>query len=243
VARSATAAATAAVVRLALVAAAVGVGLSTFGAQETAALPATSPSALVAQALTNAKNGGWVHEVTRASESGDIYSTNNEIGTSEGRQVIHDGDATAEVLLVHGVAYIKGNAKGITDYFQLTTAHSGTLSGKWLTVTTADKNFATYTAAVTLESDFSAITLSGPYKEGTQTVVDHQKVIPVHGHVSGGTGNPQAAATLYVTATGEVLPIEFSAATKSVKETTVWSGWGQTVHLAAPVHSEPIPSG
>jgi hypothetical protein len=218
----------------------VGVGLFPFSGEATAAR--ASPATLVNQALANARTGGWVHEVSRATEKGHTLSAVNDIGTTEGRQSIHSDSSRAKVLLVNGVAYVEANAAGVAHYLELTTTHPAKLAGTWFTVPSSDPNYATVTQGTTLTSDFAQLQLGGPYRAGKQTVIDRQKVIPIHCLISGTSKGTRAAITLYVTATGPTLPIKFVATTQSVTDTTVWSRWGETVDLAAPAHPRPLPN-
>jgi hypothetical protein len=224
----------------------VGVGLVSFAGEakgsSASVASKASPSTLVSHALANAKAGGWVHEVSRAKEKGHTLSAINDIGTTEGRQSIHSDTSRAKVLLVNGVAYVEANAAGVTHYLELPTKHPAKLAGTWFTVPSSDANYAAVTAGTTLTSDFDQLQLAGPYRAGRQTVINHQKVIPIHCLISGTPKGPKASITLYVTATGTTLPIKFVAATQSVTDTTVWSKWGETVHLAAPVNPQPIPN-
>jgi hypothetical protein len=220
----------------------VGVVLATLVEEAGAAIKSPSPSALVAQSISNAESSGWVHEQVKASEKGHTFSANNRIGTSDGQQIIRADGAKAEVVLVNDIAYIKANAKGVANYFGLTTSDPQQLAGKWLSVTPTDAGYGTYTAAVTLQSDFSQLQLVGPYASGARTTIDHQSVIPVHGYVVSSSKGAKTPATLYVTATGKTLPIEFVVSTKAVHETEVWSAWSHPVYLSTPSNSEPIPN-
>jgi hypothetical protein len=201
-----------------------------------------SPSTLIIQAFTNAEKAGWVHEVTKGKEAGHSFSADNDIGTSEGRQVIRSDAARAQVVLIKGVAYIEGNAAGVSDYFGITKVHPARLAGKWLSLTTKDAEYATITTAVTLKSDFSEIQVMGPYTAGRQTIVDGQKVIPVHGFASGTQGAIAAPVTVYVAATGKTLPVEFTASSARAQQSTVWSDWGKPVPLTIPAHFQPVPN-
>jgi hypothetical protein len=221
----------------------VGVGLASFSEEARATPPTRSASQLVSQALANAKKGGWVHEVAKASEKGHTFSATNDIGATGGRQNIQSDAARAKVILIKGVAYIEANAAGVANYFDFTTADPAQLAGRWFTLTPSSTGYATVTDAVTLASDFDQLGIAGPYTAGKQTVVDHQKVIPVHGFVSGASKGLNAPITLYVTATGTTLPVKFSASSKSVTDTVVWSRWGKPVHLVPPGNPKPLPSG
>jgi hypothetical protein len=49
-------------------------------------------------------------------------------------------------------------------------------------------------------------------------------------------------ATLFVTASGKVLPVSFRATNSQASITSQWSDWGQAVALAAPAASIPMSS-
>ena len=48
----------------------------------------------------------------------------NDIGTTQGRQVIVSDGAHAQVLVVHGNAYLNGDDKAIANYFGISTTNS-----------------------------------------------------------------------------------------------------------------------
>jgi hypothetical protein len=146
------------------------------------------------------------------------------------------------VLLVDGVAYVEANAAGVAHYLELPTKHPAKLAGKWFAVPSSDENYQAVTEGTTLTSDFNQLQLAGPYRAGTPTGINHQKVIPIRCLISGTTKGTKASITIYVTATGPTLPVKFVAATQSVTDITVWSKWGETVDIVAPAHSQPIPN-
>ena len=170
-----------------------------------------------------------------------IPTPSKDIGTTEGRTRIYNDGAKARVVLVSGTAYIEGNAKGVADYFELPNLDPQTLAGKWFSVAPANSNYSTYVAGVTLKSDFSEIQFPGPYKVGPQTVIDHRKVIPVHGSISASSKGAKLGVTLYITATGRILPVEITTSNNTEQATEIWSNWGRPADLVAPVTSQPIP--
>jgi len=201
-----------------------------------------SAATLVSLAVQNAENAGWVHEETNSSGSGHTLSMSNDVGTSEGRQVITPDGAHATVVLVGGVAYIQGDPAAMEKYFGFPSSDSTQLAGKWISLPSSDSGFSTVSAAVTLKSDFSQVRLNGPLTKGPLTEIDGQRVIPVQGSMAAPGGGPTVAGTLYVTAEGQVLPVELRASGHAESETVVWSRWGQAVQLAAPPGAVPISS-
>jgi hypothetical protein len=217
-------------------------GAYTFGAavlmygptMASAASSETSPPALVSLAVHNAEASGWVHETSLLTGSGHKVSSSNDVGTTEGRQVIDSNGAHATVLVVGGNAYISADVRAIATYFDISTTDPQKYANRWLEVTSSSPGFSTVSDAVTLTSDFGHVALTGNLIEGRTQVVDGHKVVPISGHIAATPQTPAANGTLYVTTTGTVLPVEFRLAGKGLKSTTSWSKWGHPVQIAAP---------
>lgn len=201
-----------------------------------------SAATLDSLAVRNGESSAWVHEDVDSSGNGHTLSMSNDVGKSEGRQVITPDGAHATVVLVGGVAYIQGDAAALTKYFGFPSADSSQLAGKWISLRSTDSGFATVSAAVTIKSDFNQVGLTGPLTKGPVTVLDGKRVIPVHGTIASSGGGPAPAAILYVTAEGQVLPVELRASGQGETVTVVWRRWGQGVQLAAPRGAVPISS-
>ena len=218
-----------------------------FGWCEASVASATTPtgstpsaSALLEQAVQNAEMSGWVHEVSVASGSGHKFSMVNDIGTTEGRQVITSDGAHATVLVVGGNAYIYGNEAAVAKYFEISTTDPQKFANQWLELTPSNPDFPTVSAAVTLSSDFPQIKIPGALHEGQTVMVDGHKVRPISGHVPATSHTPAATATVYVTTKGTVLPVESRIVAKGIMETTSWTQWGRAVQIAAPTSSTPL---
>ncbi len=189
-------------------------------------------------AMHNALTAGWVHEVVHANDQGKNLSMVNDIGTSDGRQVIDANGAKATVIVLGSAAYIQGDASAVTNYFGLSSVDPQQVAGKWLSLVATDPNYSAVTAAVTLKSDFSNV-IVGPFTKGPITTVAGRQAVPLFGHSPMQDGSPSVPTTLYVTATGKVLPIENHTSYQGTTETVDWSAWGRAVSLAAPPN--PIP--
>jgi hypothetical protein len=194
----------------------------------------TSPSALVSLAIQNAEASGWVHETSVLTGSGHKVTSANDVGTTEGRQVIDSNGAHATVLVVGGNAYIYADSRAIATYFEISTTNPQKYANRWLEVPALSSGFSTVSDAVTLTSDFGHVALTGNFTEGRTEMVDGHKVVPISGHIAATPQTPAADGTLYVTTTGTVLPVEFRLAGKGLRSTTSWSRWGHPVQIAAP---------
>ncbi len=199
-----------------------------------------TPFALMSLAVHDAVKAGGVHEVEKASAPGRTFSMNNDIGATEGRQVVVSNGAHAEVILIGQEAYIHGDDKAVKTYFGLSSTDPAKYANKWLALTSSSSEFAAVSDAVTLQSDFQTVTIPGTLKEGSTVVLNGQKVIPIEGTIPATTSNTAIKATLYVSKSSPVLPAEFRLTSSSDSFTVTWSKWGHAVTLAAPKTSHPI---
>ena len=199
-----------------------------------------TPFALMSLAVHDAVKGGWVHEVERATAPGRSLSMNNEIGSTEGRQIIVSSGAHAEVILLGKTAYIYGDNKAVKDYFQLSTTNPAKYANKWLSLTASSSEFAAVTSAVTLQSDFQSVTIPGVLKEGKPVELNGQLAVPISGTIAKTASNPAIKATLYVSKSLPVLPLEFQLSAATETYIVTWSQWGHAVVLAVPKNARPL---
>ena len=194
----------------------------------------TSASQLLALAIHDAVGSGWVHETTNASGSGHKFSMVNDIGTTQGRQVIVSDGAHAQVLVLDGNAYLYGDDKAIANYFGISTNDPQKYANQWLELTPTSSDYSTVSAAVTLQSDFEHLAMPGTLKEGGIVTIKGHKVRPISGHIPATSQAPAGNATLYVTTSGTILPFEYQVVGKGIKSITNWSDWGHKVTIIAP---------
>ena len=192
-------------------------------------------SQMVSVAIHDAEESGWVHEVTNATGQGHVFSMVNDIGTTEGRQVIISDGAHAEVIVLNGDAYIYGDEKAVANYFEVSRTDPQTYANRWLEITPSNPDFSTVSAAVTLASDFGGqVAMGGALTEGPARVLDGVRVLAIRGRIPATAQSPAGNATLYVTTSGRILPFEYQVTGKGVESTTRWTDWGRGVRLATP---------
>ena len=219
-----------------------GIALAACGSGSAAPPPASdSAKALLAKALANATAGGWVHETIHSIEPGHKLDMDNDIGTNSGRQVIVLDGAHATVILTNDEAFIKGDEKAIVHYFQLPTKTPTKWANRWIAIKATDGGFASVSSSVTLTGDFKQFSLPGPLTKGAVVTLDGQRVIPIRASEKSPSGKA-VPVTIYVTASGTVLPVSFTVSTGSLTTSVDWSDWGKSVVLVAPSPTTPIAS-
>jgi hypothetical protein len=212
---------------------ALATGMSSWGTAA-ASTPAPSASQLMSLAIHNAESAGWVHEVSNATRPGHTFSMVNDIGATQGRQVVVSDGAHARVLVLNGNAYLYGDNKAIANYFGLSTTDPQKYANQWLELKPSNSDYSTVSAAVTLASDFSHVSLPGSLREGRIVTIKGHKVRPISAHIAATSQTPASTATLYITTSGRILPFEYRAVAKGFTSITSWSNWGNRVTLIAP---------
>jgi hypothetical protein len=205
----------------------------------------STPAAVLAAALRDATASKGVHEVLTAKESGLTASRVDDIGTTEGRQVITlSSGATAEVVAFASSkkAYIRANSLGISNYFAFPTKTPAKYANKWLELTPTDANYAAVVSATTLSSDFpQLLQISGPLSFGHVTSLAGVPVTEMLGKIPASSNNPALAVTLYLTSSGKILPLELKEASSGLSAVIKWSKWGTKVILSSPANAEKEP--
>lgn len=192
----------------------------------------------MAKALHNATTQSWVHEIADASSGSHYLKTDSHVGVAEGSETVSANGALANLLLVGGVGYIEGNETAIVHYFGFPTKNPKGLAGRWISIQPNDPGFTSVTGAVTLKDVFAPYSLGGHLKKGADKLIDGVEALPIEGTVHAQSGN--LPATLYVTTTGTLLPIEISVKNGSLTSVVTWDQWGKVVALTAPRSTIPI---
>ncbi len=207
------------------------------------ALP--SPSGLIKNSLANAENSRAVHEVAMTSSGGQHLTMTNDIGTSEGRQVVSFTDgAQAEILgfVAAKHAYFEGNKMALQQYFGFTSKQSGTYANKWMSVTPKNAGWQPLTQSITLASDFSSnVVIQHPTIAKKTQKIDGVTCWVISGNLVNTSTRETAKVTLYVSDAKTPLPVQFNLAAGATTTTVKWTQWGESLTFVAPTHSVPAP--
>jgi hypothetical protein len=164
----------------------------------------------------------------------------NDIGSAEGRQVIVANGAHAQVIVLNSNAYIYGDVNAIAHYFEISSSDPQKYANQWLNLSASSPGYSTVSAAVTLDSDFGHLNMPKHLTVGKTVTMGGHKLEAIGGHIAASSQHPAVTVTLYVTASGEVLPVKYVVSGKGLHSTTIWSQWGAGVTLSAP-SSTPLP--
>ncbi len=234
--------------RLVTIAALALAGLVTIGAPSATAAMPPSAAATLARALHDAVTSRGVHEVVTGSNGEIRWVSIDDIGVSSGRQTTGNSVGATQTLIALDAAhkmYERGNVLGVTWFFAIPKAQAGTYANKWLLLTPFTAGYGSTALDTTLKSDFpNHLNLHGPLKFGPLTTVAGVRVRTITGTFPETTSMPQLHATLYVTVTGPVLPVQLreTAVGATFRTTQTWSKWNVPVNLTAPAGAIPFPA-
>jgi hypothetical protein len=199
-----------------------------------------SATALLHDAVTSAGREGSVR-VTVHFFSG---KTTGEIVQDSGRdsdvQTVAIGKERVSIVLLGGIAYFSGNAKGLASYFGLPSPAASSLAGHWISVSSTDSGYRSVTAGLTLSAALMEASPKGSLTEGKVKTIDSRQTRSI-----AGTASPnEAPTTLFVSLKGRPLPVEAVSATEigetASGEIVDFSRWGEKVDVPKPSGAIPI---
>jgi hypothetical protein len=208
------------------------------GGGATNALQGKTASQVVSAALAAAKASGSVHFDVKAKASTQTETIVGDASATDGRETISGDGLTIEAEVIGKEAFVKGNAGALEDEMGLTGPVARSNAGKWISISSTDKPYASITTAVRLKGTLSELDPTAPLAlTGTATRAG-QSVVGVRGGLPGTASGTTGTATLYVAKTSPNVPIVFdveesSSGTKQ-SEIGTYTDWGQPLQLVAP---------
>jgi hypothetical protein len=203
-----------------------------------------SATSMLAGALKDATAAGWVHEVVRVSNKGVIIERAvDDIGTTEGVQVIQFGKISTEVfaMTIKKIAYVKGNEMGLETTFKMSSANAAKYDEKWMLLRSTSSLYDSAVNATTLASDFSQVQMTGPLEMSAVGTLSGVSVRAITGVIPAMNGSPKYQATIYVTATGKLLPVGLRESSGKLSITVTWAKWGINPNTPTPTGVVPFP--
>jgi hypothetical protein len=209
----------------------------------------TAP-ALLHDTLAALRSGGSVHvDISSSTPDGSIVYSDD--ATANGGRQIATVDKTGHVtiLFIAGVGYVKADANGLADLFQLAQPQADQFAGQWIALRPGDKlGLSTYddvTAGITLSSVASELQPSGgTTKLAAPATIAGQRVLALQEPLPASSQFPATARNmLYMTDNSLLRPV-LSEVTNagSYKYQVSFSHWGETLHLNAPANAIPATS-
>jgi len=190
-------------------------------------------------AATAATKAGSTHYVLTAVEGTSSQTISGDASQTEGQQSVSQGSQHIRVVYVGGVAYVQGNAAGLTSAMGFASTVATNYANKWIAVHSTDSLFKSIVSAVTLAGTLAQLDPTGTLTVTAPTTVAGRQAVGVKG---GLPGTPQQGVTgnttLFVAASDPTVPLQFSGTaaqgSQHVVDKGTFSNWGKALNLTAP---------
>jgi hypothetical protein len=198
-------------------------------------------------ATAAATKAGSAHYVLSAVEGTSSQTISGDSSMTDGQQTVEQGAQHIQVVYVGGVAYVQGNASGLTSAMGFPATVATNYANKWIAVHSTDSLFKSIVSAVTLTGTLAQLNPTGALTVTAPTTVAGRQAVGVKG---GLPGTPQqgvaGSTTLFVATTDPTVPLEFSGTaaqgTQHVVDKGTFTDWGKPLKLTAPTGSVPFSS-
>ena len=213
----------------------------------TGALKGKTAAQILKAAAAAATKAGSAHYVLSAVEGTSSQTISGDASLTDGDQTVAQGAQHIQVIYVGGVAYVQGNASGLTSAMGFPATVAANYANKWIAVHSTDSLFKSIVAAVTLTGTLAQLNPTGTLTVTAPTTVAGRQAVGVKG---GLPGNPQqgvtGTTTLFVATTDPTVPLEFSGTaaqgTQHVQDKGTFTDWGKPLKLTVPTGSVPFSS-
>lgn len=227
--------------RLGLLFAAGGLGLAVAACSTTPpAHNSSAETALVKAIHSNVLSKGTVHVVIRRHQKGksnEILS--GDIGSKSADESVVSGSATASIRVTPQASYFSGNSEGLIKLLSLSKKEAARVGDRWVENKAGSSEYKQLFQADTMASlpssllpgSSDAVKLTSSTAGGVAA-----KVLTWTESENSQTVSEQ----LFVPASGAPLPSRETTKLSTLDQTTVFSGWGEPLHVASPPASDVI---
>lgn len=221
-------------------------GLATALSAPPAGAASVSAATLYREAI--ATTSGWsVHYASSGTISGVTILLSGDAGPASGIQEVLVGKGavrdSAQLIVIGGITYMKGNARALTDLTGLSAAQAAANADKWVQFATANQAFSQIVVGVRSQDVAQELALQGPYRLGAAKVLNGTPVDAIIG-TQRFQGHKPVRSVLYVRANGRHVPVEEDTVNSKGQPSgllhTVYSKWGEPVRPVAPTASVTI---
>jgi hypothetical protein len=215
-----------------LVAAVVAVAVASASAASAVAASLNAKSVLSAATTAIAKQSG-VH-LTLVAKSNTKTTTEMvtaDLGKKIGSETIAEGSSTITIKVTPSYVYVDGNSAGLTSLLGLSSADATKIGTNWLSIKAGTTPYTGLKSIVTISSIKSVL----PAAKGTRLASKRAGKYILTWTTAATKSSPKLTDSLTVSATGATLPVVETAQDASgAKETTMFSNWGESVHVSSP---------
>lgn len=206
-------------------------------------LTGKSASQILAISLAAARSQGSVHIVQTGSFGGKAKTTLFDQSLTMGREMDSGAAGRGEILVVGGVAYVKGSVSYLSNigFSQLDAAKG---AGKWISFHKGQPGYGGMSSDETLAQTLADAVPDQPFSGPVATTLHGKPVLEITGIATRGASGQ---VSIYVSTVAPYLPVEVvdNLAIPSgppINFTMRLSKWHEAVSVSAPSGSTPVTS-
>ena len=205
---------------------------------------ARSAEALAKGSLAALRSGISVHVDNAAVSQNGATNNSEDLTAKAGRAVLTAPSGARLVnLFTGGVAYLEGNALGLTRFAGVSPAFAQRYAGRWIALQPGDQvgyaSYGTISSGLTLSGEAGQLIMAEPEKLTATATVAGQRVIGVSGPMPASDQLPAGTLqVLYVADDSTMRPVRVTLQGGPIKDTTTYSEWGERVDLSPPPGSQ-----
>lgn len=184
---------------------------------------------------------GSVHITIHRHQKGKsgVEVLTGDIGTTSADEFITDGRARVSIRVTPKASYFQGNTAGVTTFLGLSKKEAARAGGRWVENKAGSSQYKALYQADTMSSlpssllptSSDAVKLTSGVSGGARV-----KVLTWSESESG----QKIYQVLEVRATGQPLPLTETTKVSTIDQTSVFSSWGEHLHITAPPPSEVV---
>ena len=163
-----------------------------------------------------------------------------DLGSVTGTEQIGYGSASAEIRITEQSAFFSGSETGLTSYIGLTAASAAKVGSHWVAIKSGTGEYQDLAAENTLPAlPSSILPAASQVSKVSTTTLNGQKVYVLSWKTTPSGSKTAISATLILTATSKVLPVNETLTTDGESKTVTFSNWGEEFKVAVPAQTIP----
>jgi hypothetical protein len=212
------------------------------GSGAAASEPARATSAssqLVAEIRSAIAHAGSAHFDITQTVSGVTDRVSGDAGPDAGSQELASGASRARLIVLPRGAYFSGNRSGLSAFFGMPSADITRVGTRWVAVASSSASYAQFRSSVESRLFTSYLPTSKTVDVQHAAIAGRSVDVLVWTTTS---GSETLHYRLTVAATGAMLPIEDVAVSGKNHDTTIFSRWGERLHVRVPTRTVALTS-
>jgi hypothetical protein len=162
-----------------------------------------------------------------------------DIGSKSADEFITEGSAQVTIRVTPEASYFEGNSSGLVNFLGLSKKDAARAGNRWVENKAGSSQYKALYQADTMGSLPSSLLPSSSDAVKLTSAVSAGRPVKVLTWTESANGQ-KIYQTLEVPATGPPLPLTETTKVSTIDQTSLFSGWGEHLHVVAPPSSDVV---